>query len=47
VPGCAKGSADIIDERDETAAQRLAPSHQHVIVIPFRLKRRGSAQGLF
>jgi hypothetical protein len=47
VPGCAKGSADIIDERGETAAQRLAPGHQHVVVISLRLKGRRSAQGLF
>jgi hypothetical protein len=46
-PGGAKGGADVIDKRSKTAAQRLAPSHQHVIVIPFRLKRRGGAQGLF
>ena len=38
-PGGAKGGADIIDERDETTAQRLAPGHQHVIVIALRLKR--------
>ena len=46
-PGGAKGGADIIDEGGETAAQRLAPGHQHVIVISLRLKRRRSAQGLF
>jgi hypothetical protein len=46
-PGGAKGVADIIEEGGETSAQRLAPSHQHVIVIRVRLKRRRSAQGLF
>jgi hypothetical protein len=42
-----KGSADVIDKRSKTAAQRLAPSHQHVIVIALSLKRRRSTQRLF
>ena len=46
-PGGAKGGADIIDKRSKTATQRLAPGHQHVIVIALRLKRRGSAQRFF
>ena len=46
-PGGAEGGMDIVDERGETAAQRLAPGHQHVVVIALRLKRRRSAQGLF
>ena len=46
-PRGAKGGADIIDERGETAAQRLAPGHQHVIVIALRLKGRRGAQRLF
>src|ERR1700722_19368927 len=45
--GGAEGSADIIDERGETTTQRLAPGHQHVVVIPLRLKRRRGAQRLF
>ena len=46
-PGGAEGTADIIDERGETTAQRLAPGHQHVIVIALRLKRPCGPQRLF
>ena len=46
-PGGAERVADIIDKRGEPAPQRLAPSHQHVIVIALRLKGRGGAQRLF
>jgi hypothetical protein len=46
-PGGAEGSADIIDEHGETTTQRLAPGHQHVIVIALRLKRLSGAQRLF
>ncbi len=46
-PGGAEGVSDIIDERGEAAAQRLAPGHQHVVVVALRLKRLSGAQRLF
>jgi len=39
--------ADIVDERGETPPQRLAPGHQHVVVIALGLKRGRRAQSLF
>jgi hypothetical protein len=37
----------IIDQPGEGTPERLAPGHEHVIVIGLRLKGTRSAQGLF
>ena len=46
-PGGAEGFADIVDEGGETAAQRLAPGHQHVVVIALRLKGPSGPERFF
>jgi hypothetical protein len=43
----AKSLAQVIDQPGEGTPKRLAPGHQHVIVIGLRLKGTRGAQGLF